>query len=336
MPYDLIPNISFVRDQFAADERNSKVLTLAVGQFVEATENLIASNQKGFLYTLMATGISLDDFPDETTGLEQMAFVTADLILKKLDYADFNKSNTNTIPQDNLNSMFVYYYTVILDEVAALIQHSDENLSIVEKYIDVLRRKEITSISKNQWGDIDETQWEETLTQFAIDKIYGSSFMSIAGKSPLPITSHAAVKDIDKISRRFVSITYKELIKKLPKLELETMTGEDFELKIKHLLETKIDRITIETTPRTGDNGADLIAHANNITIAIQAKYYTGSVGNSAIQEIYSAKDLYRADFAVVVTNSYYTRAAQEVAKELGVILATEDNIGRIVEYLIE
>ena len=114
------------------------------------------------------------------------------------------------------------------------------------------------------------------------------------------------------------------------------MSGEDFEYHIKNMIEANIPGVVVETTPRTGDNGADLLVFASDYTIAIQAKYYSSPVGNSAVQEIFSAKSLYKADFAVVVTNSTYTKPAQEAAEALKVILASEDSIIEIIKFIID
>ena len=53
-------------------------------------------------------------------------------------------------------------------------------------------------------------------------------------------------------------------------------------------------------------------------------------------KKIFSAKSLYKADFAVVVTNSTYTKPAQEAAEALKVILASEDSIIEIIKFIID
>ena len=55
--------------------------------------------------------------------------------------------------------------------------------------------------------------------------------------------------------------------------------------------------------------------------IVIQCKYYGQPVGNKSVQEAYTAKAHHRADHAVVVTNSTYTNAAQQLALTSGVLL---------------
>lgn len=76
-----------------------------------------------------------------------------------------------------------------------------------------------------------------------------------------------------------------------------------------------------KTTPRTGDYGVDLVLERDGQTTVVQAKRWKGSVGVTAIQEIYAGKTHYGADAAIVVTNSRFTFEARRLAKSTGVIL---------------
>lgn len=78
---------------------------------------------------------------------------------------------------------------------------------------------------------------------------------------------------------------------------------------------------SVSLTPKSGDFGADIIAYEGNRKFCFQCKYYSGSVGISAIQEVLGAKSYYNCDVAVVVTNSKLTASAKELAKKSGVII---------------
>lgn len=67
-------------------------------------------------------------------------------------------------------------------------------------------------------------------------------------------------------------------------------------------------------TKQSRDQGVDVIAHKRDRKIAIQAKCYHHSVGNSAIQEVVAGKFFYKADDAFVITNSTFTKAAKQLA----------------------
>jgi len=109
---------------------------------------------------------------------------------------------------------------------------------------------------------------------------------------------------------------------------MEGISGEEFELKIAAMLETCGCRC--EMTPRTGDQGADLIVHYRTRRIAVQTKRWSGTVGNSAVQEVIAARKLYHCTEAWVVTNSRFTKGARVVAVAFGVILVEGTELGRL------
>lgn len=78
---------------------------------------------------------------------------------------------------------------------------------------------------------------------------------------------------------------------------------------------------TASTTKATGDQGVDVIAEQNKIKIAIQCKLYSGSVGNKAVQEVYSGMKHNALNCAAVISTGNYTKSAHELSKSTGVIL---------------
>lgn len=102
-------------------------------------------------------------------------------------------------------------------------------------------------------------------------------------------------------------------IKQIYEMYNNAVTGEDFEEVLKNIYEAMNYKVT--TTPKTGDQGADLILERNNIKTVLQAKYYSSPVGNSAVQEVVGAIKYYEADLGIVVTNSTFTKSAMELAR---------------------
>jgi hypothetical protein len=102
--------------------------------------------------------------------------------------------------------------------------------------------------------------------------------------------------------------------------------GVEFEQRLKAAVLRAFAGAEIQTTPMSGDHGADLLIRLGSVVVAIQAKRYIGVVGNAAVQEIFAAKQFYDADFAMVVTTSRYTQPAQVLAAKLEVTLATEQS----------
>ena len=112
--------------------------------------------------------------------------------------------------------------------------------------------------------------------------------------------------------------------------------GIEFEKQLISEISEKFPAAHIEPTPVTGDQGADVILILDGVKIVIQAKKYTGVVGNAAVQEVFAAMQFYDADYAMVVTNSRYTAAAQTLATKIGVELATAgDYLRKIHQFLI-
>jgi len=123
-------------------------------------------------------------------------------------------------------------------------------------------------------------------------------------------------EDLDKIFKDF----YAKKGKNLPKnVSLNDMSGIDFEGFIEHNL--KDSGYNVSGTPKTGDQGADVIATKNGKKYIIQAKRYSKPVSNKAVQEVVAAKNYYQGDFAVVVTNSTFTRSAKALAQKNDVLL---------------
>lgn len=83
----------------------------------------------------------------------------------------------------------------------------------------------------------------------------------------------------------------------------------------------------VEITPSSGDYGADLIVEKNGVSTVIQCKRRNSKAGIRAVQEVYTAKDFYDLDAAVVITNNDYTNSAKEIAIKLGVLLLDRSSL---------
>lgn len=112
-------------------------------------------------------------------------------------------------------------------------------------------------------------------------------------------------------------------------LQVDQMSGAEFEefLRLRYLEEG----YTVRKTPYSGDYGADLILQKGTQKIAVQAKRYKSNVGIKAVQEISAAKQHYGANEAWVVTNSFFTKAAAELAKSNQVKLVNRDQLMEIL-----
>ncbi len=105
----------------------------------------------------------------------------------------------------------------------------------------------------------------------------------------------------------------------------DIVSGEHYETLCRNLLQARGWRV--ETTPMTGDQGADLIAEAHGRRVVIQCKFHARSIGNKAVQEAFAAVGFHGGDAAVVVSNASFTRSARQLAEANGVLLLHHDQL---------
>ncbi|MDA9076218.1 restriction endonuclease [Burkholderiaceae bacterium] len=100
------------------------------------------------------------------------------------------------------------------------------------------------------------------------------------------------------------------------------MTPIEYEIHCKNLL-IKAGWRAI-STPKSGDQGADVICISGSHKLVVQCKLYSQPVGNSAVQEVISARIFYEADLAAVVTNVGFTSSAKTLALKADVALLND------------
>ena len=88
----------------------------------------------------------------------------------------------------------------------------------------------------------------------------------------------------------------------------------------------------IEETPKSGDQGADVLLERAGERTVVQAKLYGHPVSNSAVQEAVAAKRLYGCHYATVVTNSTFTVSAVALAESNRVKLIDREELSELIE----
>lgn len=107
------------------------------------------------------------------------------------------------------------------------------------------------------------------------------------------------------------------------------MRASEFEAFLADVLETL--GYDVEQTGQSGDQGVDLIAVKQGRRIAVQAKGYSGSVGNAAVQEAFAGMAHYQCHGCAVVTNSTFTSGAVSLAQSTRCLLVHEENFREFV-----
>jgi hypothetical protein len=112
--------------------------------------------------------------------------------------------------------------------------------------------------------------------------------------------------------------------------ELDALEGHEFEDFLKRLF-TKMG-YSVEKTPKSHDQGADLIMTKLGEKIVVQAKQYTNTVGNSAIQEVVASIKHYGADRGMVVTTNGFSRPAIALAKSNHIELIDRHKLKELID----
>ncbi|MEI5995316.1 restriction endonuclease [Candidatus Enterococcus mansonii] len=113
--------------------------------------------------------------------------------------------------------------------------------------------------------------------------------------------------------------------------DIDLMTGEKFEHYFANLLR-KSDYKKVKVTQYQGDQGIDVLAQKENQKIGYQCKRYKKNVGNKAVQEAHAGKSYYDLAEVYVVTNSYFTKSAKELAHKTGVYLIDRDGLYKMIK----
>lgn len=112
---------------------------------------------------------------------------------------------------------------------------------------------------------------------------------------------------------------------------VDRMVGETFEEYVGDILRG-CGYHNVSTTAVTGDYGVDITAEKDFVKYAIQCKRWEGNVGVHAVQEVYSGREYYKANIAMVITNSFFTPNAKQMADRLGVVLIDREKLMAMIE----
>ncbi len=114
--------------------------------------------------------------------------------------------------------------------------------------------------------------------------------------------------------------------------DYDYMEGHDFEYFCADILR-KNGFESVKVTPGSGDQGIDIIAIKDGVKYGIQCKCYSSDIGNKAVQEAFSGAKFYDCHVPAVITNRYFTKSANELAKKNGVLLWDRDKLNELIKY---
>lgn len=109
--------------------------------------------------------------------------------------------------------------------------------------------------------------------------------------------------------------------------KVDSISGNKFEIFLEHLLTTR--GFKVKRVGSSGDSGIDLVATKDGKSYAIQAKRYKKKVPKSALYEAVSGRHHRKCDYAMVITNSYFTNQGLQYARETGCKLVDRDALAK-------
>lgn len=116
--------------------------------------------------------------------------------------------------------------------------------------------------------------------------------------------------------------------------EIDQMNGYEFEKYMKEMY--AFLGYSVKHTPYVGDQGADLILKSKDgEKTAVQVKCYSGNVPNKAVQEVVASMKLYGCTKGAVVTNSYFTNPAIDLAKANYIELIDRKELSEMIKKVL-
>lgn len=191
-------------------------------------------------------------------------------------------------------------------------------LAILEHIIALTRRLDM-ALKLNEYGAISK---DERLREI---EIFFDSIRYVPNRLDRKFAVSIVLHEVEraKIERKSIGFN------------VETMPKGDA-LLFEHWTAESLEKFgwTARVTKASADNGVDVVAVKEGLSVAVQCKLYKGSVGNKAVQEVYSGMKHMQLDRAVVISTGRYTKAAKNLAATTGVLLLSEHDIAHMWQLL--
>lgn len=127
----------------------------------------------------------------------------------------------------------------------------------------------------------------------------------------------------------FFKIMQHEIVRKkvraLELADIDNLSGLEFEKYVAKILKSR-GCANVKLTEYY-DWGVDIIAEKDGVRWGVQVKRYSGAVKAAAVRQAVTALNKYDCSRAMVVTNSYYSRQARELARSNNCILIDRNTL---------
>jgi restriction system protein len=183
---------------------------------------------------------------------------------------------------------------------------------VVERHAATLRRKRRQLIRVDDYGNVFADAWEREMDYF------------VANVVARALGSGLSFQDREYARQEVVRVA-RALDDHFDGVDVASMSPIEYEHHCADLLRRA--GWDARVTSASGDQGVDIVATRGGRTLVVQAKRYSGSVGNAAVQEVLAGKQFMGADLAAVVSPAPFTRSAVELANVTGVRLVHHEQL---------
>ncbi|QEO17861.1 restriction endonuclease [Acetobacter vaccinii] len=324
-----------------------KNTTQVDGVYGEATRTAIVKWQKsngdetadGFLSDSDAEKLS-----SQSTNIQNSQSIPQSTSLEKSSLQYTSNPDIQT-PNNQSESNFLYYMIIFSIFIGALYvvakilqakayQATWEAISkeIFSKKLNlqIARSQKITT---DQYGTLQTDAWSKEINYFMktrIDGIINSGINNEKLRKKLSSSAISLIIDLAADPLPVNAGTYSYISN--PAVYDARMSPFDYEQHCALILRDA--GWDAHTTQKSGDQGADVIAQKGNIRIVVQCKLYSGTVGNDAVQQAFSAQNFQGANGAIVATNSTFSQSARQIAATTGVILIHHSQLPTAAEEI--
>lgn len=181
----------------------------------------------------------------------------------------------------------------------------------IEQHIDPLVRRRAQLVQTDPYGKPRMEKWTQEVESFLtghIEPLLTSKERVMLGRERAAVVSFIETRVVSETQNR---PAFQEFSDGMTPTEFERFCAEQL----------RSAGWNARVTQQTRDQGADVVAENDGKRVVIQCKLYDQPVGNKSVQEVVAAKDYEQADYAIVVTNNRYTRAAEQLASTNEVLL---------------
>jgi restriction endonuclease Mrr len=110
----------------------------------------------------------------------------------------------------------------------------------------------------------------------------------------------------------------------------ESLGGIEFEQELGKLFMAR--GYHMQSTPRTGDEGVDLVVTKNGKTTVVQCKAQKARAGQPVVRDLYGSVFHFRADKAILACTGGFTKGVYEFVQGKPIILIDSSDIARVAD----